>query len=445
MNTSERLQTGRLQVLLLEDSDADAVLFGHFLGEAGFDRHRLELYTTVGAFERRDRAPADVVFADLSLPDAQSLETLRRVKAAAGLAPVVVLTGNGDPALPFEALEAGAEDYLVKGRFDAEDLARCIRYSIARATGEQALRATADALARSNQELEEYAAIVAHDLRAPVRTARVLAELMKAEASPNETLRDYGERLSGCLQRLDALVIRLLDYASMRDACPQREQLLLSALVAEVTADLGADLAREGARIEWTDDPITIAGDRQLLYQLLHNVVENAVKYRRPDEPPVIRISAASSDGRVQLRVTDNGVGVPQEQREHVFGILNRLHSRSEIEGLGLGLALCRRIVDIHGGSIHLEDGFHGTGTTVCIALPDDAEHRCAVADQSSQTRARSRQPSANRPVGQDGDARRVVPDGRRGAELTRAQRGDTVAGEVGGHGVAATRDDQSA
>jgi signal transduction histidine kinase len=94
----------------------------------------------------------------------------------------------------------------------------------------------------------------------------------------------------------------------------------------------------------------------------------------------VIRISGASDDRRVQLRVTDNGVGVPQDQREHVFGILNRLHSRSEIEGLGLGLALCRRIVDIHGGSIHLEDGFEGTGTTVCIALPDDPENPSTVA-----------------------------------------------------------------
>lgn len=367
------------RLLLVEDDDVFVELTRLVLAERGFaDNRTLVAGSVADASRVLQSEDVDLILADLSLPDADGLEVVRRCREVAAHLPIIVLTSCRDVDLALEALANGAQDYLIKGDFDDEDLMRAIRYSLARSRAESQLRATLHELEMSNRQLEEsngqleqYATIASHDLRSPVRTARVLVGRMVASqgtsADPGSAA--LGDALDACLGRLETMLEGLLDYAQARDLRSSGEfrDEVVADVVKEIVTDLDADLRESEALID-VRGVASVRGHPVLIRSLLLNLIRNAVKYRSERPLRVIISADVAGDGMVLVRITDNGIGIEPRFRTRVFGMFERLSSRSE--GIGLGLSLCRRIVSLHGGEIWIDDGPDDEGIAVCFSLP---------------------------------------------------------------------------
>lgn len=301
---------------------------------------------------------------------------------------------------PVEAL-AGATRTLAGGdlsaRADASDIVEFDRlaadFNHMAARLEETVESLEDRTRRlsdSNRQLEDFASIAAHDLREPLRKVQFFGDRLHtayADRLDNQG-RDYVERMSGAARRMGELIDSLLTYSRVSTQIAPFEQVDLSHAVREVLSDLEARIAQTEADVTVGALPVVEADPTQMR-QLLQNLVGNALKYHAPDRPPRIAITASGNgaspasqsdngvDGavaragrdHVRLFVQDNGIGIEPDQREEIFRVFTRLHGRSEYEGTGIGLAVCRRIVERHDGSISV-DSRPGEGSTFTVTLP---------------------------------------------------------------------------
>ncbi len=359
-----------LDAVMLEDDDLDAEVLSRLLESAWHGRVRLTRFVELGELEDGVAGldPA-VIFVDLSLPDESGIEVVRRAVRCAGGAAVVVLTGSVEPSIPVLALETGAQDYLTKGSFSVDVLARTLRYAIARAGADREIRRIACDLSALNSELDQYAGIVAHDLRAPIRTARLFADRMIAATREGQDASAMAEALDASLERSEMIISRLLQLATLRDDAIEPVDETLATIVHDIRVDLLADIQANGVNLRCVVDG-PIRADRVLVRELLRNLVQNSIKYRSPRRDPEVLVSTTADRYHTELTVSDNGVGMDAEHHERVFRLFERLETHSESPGYGFGLAFCRRIVQLHGGSIRVGDNLGGPGTTVTVVLP---------------------------------------------------------------------------
>jgi PAS domain S-box-containing protein len=226
-----------------------------------------------------------------------------------------------------------------------------------------------------NADLAEFAAIAAHDLRAPLATIRMQVDLvlteLAARARGEQSEADVGEwiaRIGQTAERGTTLIDELLDYASIGREAPPAQAVALAPLAEEVADEQVTDCGRV---VALTVDPLpVVAGDRALLRQLLANLIGNAIKYAPTDRVPTVRVDAVDAPGgRCVLRVTDNGTGFAPDEVEHVFDMFRRGRGAADIPGTGIGLAICRRVAERHGGRIWIETPPEG-GSRVCVDLP---------------------------------------------------------------------------
>lgn len=217
------------------------------------------------------------------------------------------------------------------------------------------LRRTAEELARSNKELDQFALMVAHDLKAPQRTALTFTQLLqkrcngKLDAESDEFL---GLIASG-LTRMGELIDGLLRLARVNSEGDAFEPTDMARLCDAAAAHLRTAIEENGAVVTHDGLP-TVMGDATQLIQLFQNLIGNAIKFRR-QEPPHIRIAAELTGNECTCSVRDNGIGFDPEQADRIFGIFQRLHTQSEYPGSGIGLAICKKIVERHGGRIWAE------------------------------------------------------------------------------------------
>jgi signal transduction histidine kinase len=238
---------------------------------------------------------------------------------------------------------------------------------------ERAHAALADAvveLQRSNEELEQFAGAVSHDLVRPMAAAHGYLELL-AEGY-TERLGEQGGRwlrsATKAVERMQVLVDALLTYARAGQAPVQPHPVLLSDVAANVLADLRPALEAAHCEVIVPNDLPTVSGDETLLRQLLQNLIDNALKYGSPDRPSRVRLSAARVGQSWELKVADNGIGIPPDQRERVFEMFAQVNPEAR-KGHGIGLSTCQRIALRHGGTIGIEDT-PGGGTTIRLTLP---------------------------------------------------------------------------
>lgn len=234
-----------------------------------------------------------------------------------------------------------------------------------------ALREKTQELERSNAELEAFAYVASHDLRQPLRLVNSYLELLERRlgGAATDEVREFITFARGGARRMDRLIVDLLEYSRVgRGDRPWRRQesALLAADAMRLFAFAVADAG--GAMTAAADLP-TVYGDEGELERLFVNLVGNAVKYRAPDRPPQVRISAEAHHEGWLFTVADNGLGVPASQLERVFGIFQRLHGDGVYEGSGIGLAVCRKIVERHGGRIWAES-VEGEGSAFRFILP---------------------------------------------------------------------------
>jgi PAS domain S-box-containing protein len=252
-----------------------------------------------------------------------------------------------------------------------------------RKIAEEKLRRFASQLERSNAELQDFASVASHDLQEPLRKIQAFSGRLrkKCEDAIGAVGRDYLERMENAAQRMQMLIQDLLMLARVTSHAGPFHSCNLQEIVQAVMLDLEVAIERTGATVE-VGPLLEIQADSMQMRQLFQNLISNALKFHRPDVPPRIVISSrmldlfdpfasvSSSDRRIcEIRVQDNGIGFEEEFSEQIFIIFQRLHGRAEYEGTGVGLALCRKITDRHGGTI-VAQAKAGQGATFVVTLP---------------------------------------------------------------------------
>src|SRR5690606_4647493 len=222
---------------------------------------------------------------------------------------------------------------------------------------QEVLRQNAADLAERNEELQQFAYVASHDLQEPLRMVTSFLQLLERRYTDelDDTARQYIEFAVDGARRMQALIKDLLAYSRVGTHGKGFAPVDMDGVLETALRDLGPALEDVGGRVEAGDLP-TVRGDATQLHQLFLNLIGNAVKFRRPDVPPVLRIEAAPTEvaGRPGWRVTvaDNGIGIEPQYADRVFQVFQRLHTREEYEGTGIGLAICKKIVERHGGEI---------------------------------------------------------------------------------------------
>jgi signal transduction histidine kinase len=226
-------------------------------------------------------------------------------------------------------------------------------------------------LERSNHELEQFASIVSHDLKSPLQVVRGFVELLGRDAGKvtADAAQTYVNAALRGADRMDRLIDDLLAYSRAGQRPASYVPVDLNELMREVVADSAAQ-ARDADVLINVESLPSVAGDHTQLRQLLQNLLDNAVKFRRPGVTPEVSVRASEDNGWWKIRVEDNGVGVDRRHREAIFGMFSRAHHRDQ-PGSGIGLAVCARVVANHGGNIWVEDGPAG-GSAFCFTLSKD-------------------------------------------------------------------------
>jgi signal transduction histidine kinase len=220
---------------------------------------------------------------------------------------------------------------------------------------------------RCDERLASFAGQVTHDLKTPLTTMSLSLELIRDELEDGASAEDLVPlitRALGASARMTRMIEDVLAYARL-DTSIERVPVDLAKVAADVVADLDGRL--DDADLRVGELPV-VPGDEALLRSLLQHLLTNAVKFRSPDRPPAVTVSASRTGPRWRIAVVDNGIGIPEDQREHVFEPMVRLDKR--IEGVGIGLATCRRVVDAHHGVISATASESGEGTAILVELP---------------------------------------------------------------------------
>lgn len=233
-------------------------------------------------------------------------------------------------------------------------------------------------LRRTNRELEEFAYVSSHDLQEPLRMVNIYTQILLRDLEPhfNENIRRHAGIIQKNVKRMEQLLQDLLQFSSTvneGNALQERDATAnLGNALSQAISALDNRIAEEGAVV--TTEPLpTVEGDESQLTQVFQNLIANALKYRKAEEPPVVNITARQHGSEWIISVSDNGIGFEREHTERIFGLFKRLH-KDQYPGTGLGLAICKRIVERYRGRIWAESS-PGQGSTFSFALPQPAAH----------------------------------------------------------------------
>jgi light-regulated signal transduction histidine kinase (bacteriophytochrome) len=237
------------------------------------------------------------------------------------------------------------------------------------------------ALERSNRELEQFAYVASHDLLEPLRKIQTFGDRIKTkhERQLGDEGRDYLARMLNAAERMQSLINDLLMLSRVSTVAQQFVAVDLTRVAREVIYDLEASIEATFGRVE-VADMITLEADALQMRQLFQNLIGNALKFHRPGVPPVIKVYGGffrlrrptgrlAPEGYYRIVVEDNGIGFDLKHAERIFQLFQRLHGRNSYEGTGIGLSICQRIAERHGGKISAQSA-PGQGATFTVTLP---------------------------------------------------------------------------
>lgn len=234
---------------------------------------------------------------------------------------------------------------------------------------ENELQASSMELKRSNQELQDFAYVSSHDLQEPLRKIRAFGDLLKTEhASELGDGAEYLERMLNAASRMSTLIEDLLTFSRVATKPMELKSVDLNRIVKEVVYDLETRVRDTKADVTIGELPHVFA-DEIYMRQLLQNLIGNALKFHKPNKSPIVSIEGGTEGDWVELRIHDEGIGFDEKYLDRIFAVFQRLHARDAYEGTGIGLAVCRRIVERYGGTITATSK-KGHGTTFIVRLP---------------------------------------------------------------------------
>jgi PAS domain S-box-containing protein len=276
------------------------------------------------------------------------------------------------PLGEFGVVTAGSVDTRAFSETDLnllQVLSATVEAALNRAQREEMLRETQEQLKQSNEELEQFAYAASHDLQEPLRTVSSYMTLLERRYGDelDEDATDFIEFAVDGADRMREMIQALLAYSRVDTRGQEFEPVSVAALFERIEQDLTVTIDEADATLSTPSTDTTVAGDRNQLSQLFQNLVENGIKYN--EGKPHIDVSATRNGETVRVEVTDNGIGMAPEQTDDIFEVFQRLHTREEFAGTGIGLSICRKIVDRHGGEIDVEST-PGEGSTFVVTLP---------------------------------------------------------------------------
>jgi len=265
--------------------------------------------------------------------------------------------------VPFLDTEGKPEQYVA------------VRYEITeRKMAEEQLRISAKKLEISNRELQDFASVAAHDLQEPLRKIQSFSDRLITRATElKPENKDYLDRIQKAAKRMATLISDLLNYSRVTTRAQPFMPIDLNDIIKNIISDLEIRIEQTKGKVEY-DDLGTIDADALQMHQLFLNLINNALKFHKPQVAPVVRVKKREIDAGkgkrlCEISVHDNGIGFDEKYLDRIFTIFQRLHGRQEYEGTGVGLAVCRKIVERHGGSISAKS-VPGEGATFLVTLP---------------------------------------------------------------------------
>ncbi|MGC2552350.1 MAG: ATP-binding protein [Candidatus Sulfotelmatobacter sp.] len=364
----------RLRALLVEDNQLDAELVLRALRKHNFEVSARIVQDEASFTQALHSHCPDIVLADFNLPSWTGMAALDVLRREGLDIPMILVSGAVGDMTAVDCIKRGATDYVLK-----DGLAR-LPEAVRRALEERQLRQSrrqaeedlarkVEELARSNADLEQFAYIASHDLQEPLRMVTAYTQLLaeryrgKLDAEADKFI---GYASEGAM-RMQVLIQDLLAFSRVGRAESSDANIDCNGVMEEVLQTLSAAVQESGAVISYSQLP-QIQGDRTQLGQVFQNLIANAIKFRGK-EPPKISVLAENKDDQWWFEVSDNGIGIPPENAGHVFEVFYRLHARSEYPGNGIGLAICKKIIERCGGRIWVESQ-SGSGSHFKFTLP---------------------------------------------------------------------------
>ena len=357
---SSRKTSTKLRILLVEDNPADIELVLATLRRNGFEVSN-DVAQTAEEFTARIRTTSyDLILADYNLPQWKGTDALDILCRENLDVPLIVVTGYLGEENAVEYIKQGAADCVLKDRLTRLPTSVCRaleekRLRDQRRRSEEALAQKVAELARSNAELEQFAYVASHDLQEPLRMianyTQLLAERYRGKLD-EQADKYIGYSVDGAV-RMQALIQDLLKFSRVGRAEIEPRTTDCRAVVEQAMKNLQAAVEESGAVVKWNGLP-TVTADPAQLTQVFQNLIANAIKFHALGAP-VIQIDAEKKDHEWVLSVSDNGIGIPIENWQDIFVIFRRLHTRAEYAGNGIGLSICKKIIERHGGKIWIE------------------------------------------------------------------------------------------
>ncbi|NEQ23445.1 MAG: hybrid sensor histidine kinase/response regulator [Microcoleus sp. SIO2G3] len=407
------MTTTTFNVLLIEDDLGDADLLCELLELADSTNFQVMHCKRLSeALEQVSQASFDVVLVDLSLPDSHGLVTVERVRDRQPALPIVILSGLQDKSLAVEAVQKGAQDYLVKGQVESDGLSRAIHYAVERAKILQLLDQKEKQLQNANEELEQRVTertvelqqanerlrrlegelrqslmqekelselksriitTISHEYRTPLTTIASSAELLEGYSyqCDNERQLKHFRRIQSSVKHMTALVndVLFLTKVEFEKQEFQASPLNVVAFFEEIIDEVQPTISDKHhltftSHCKYPEHNL----DAKLLRQILTNLLSNAIKYS--PEGGAVSVQLNCEETCILFSITDEGIGIPKENKEKLFESFNRATNVGTIAGTGLGLSIVKKCVDLHRGQIIVESKV-GEGTTFTVKLSD--------------------------------------------------------------------------
>lgn len=310
----------------------------------------------------------DLILLDVYMPEMDGFEVCKIIKSSSDFSsiPIIFLTSSNDEESIKKGFELGAQDYVVKP-FNVSEL-------LARVNTHIKLKRQTESLKEANRELDSFCYSVSHDLKAPLLSISKLVEYLAADYM--DKLDSEGQELIMNIQKKSAEVINIIDhlleFSKMCEMQMKREVINLEQLFLDVYEELIKLYPERKVKFNLRHLPY-ISGDRVMIRLLVLNILSNALKYTRNRETAIIEVTSRENENEYIISVKDNGVGFDMRYSSRLFGVFQRLHTNSEFEGSGVGLAICQRILKRHNGSAWLV-GEVDKGATFYFSFPKGAD-----------------------------------------------------------------------
>ena len=371
-------QPGQLRVLHVEDNQLDAELVAQALRKGGFSPWIAVVQNEEEfAAELRRHFP-EIVLADYNLPQWKGMEAFELLQREGRDIPFILVSGAVGDITAVECIKLGVTDYVLKDGLARlpEAIRRALQEKRAlrlRKRAEQDLAHKMEELARSNADLEQFAYVASHDLQEPLRMVAAYTQLLseRYQGKLDENADKFlGYAREGAL-RMQTLVQDLLAFSRVGRIGTVYGRVDCDAVIQEVLIILGQAVRENGATVHYSSLP-SVWAERSQISQLFQNLIGNAIKFRGTPAPKISITAEKAGEHQWQFSVVDNGIGIAPEFAETIFVVFQRLHSREEYAGNGIGLSICKKVVERSGGKIWVEQNPDG-GTIFKFTLPAEA------------------------------------------------------------------------